>query len=470
MKAIKTAARCVLFLGILALVTTTVYNALSWKNTNGITGLYRLPADRADVLFVGSSHSFCTVNTAILWKEQGIAATDISESGQNFPVGYHYLREALKTQHPKVVLLELFGIDRGIHIESGTHYRNSLNMKWSKNYVENADYIIQDISRKITDANELSGIRKAIYLKFPVIHSRYDELTEEDFGQNEEWLRYHSNWSNKAFSPPEALNEKGVDALTDVQRHYLDGLLELSKQHGFKLVLWVAPYCLNENRARQYNAVGQYARENGIDFINFHELIEETGFDYATDMRNEGSSSGSHINNNGAQKITRYFGKHLMENYDLQDRRGDPSYAYYDRTAREWDVEYALHGMDLAENLQDYVKAIDPELMQATLIRYKTDAKWPKGSALRTLLKAKTDVKGLYTEATWNELNQVWELSDRVKLRVMDGDIKNVVLYDGSQSVKIRNCNYAVVVVDRQTGRLLNTVEFKGSGDDNKRV
>ena len=470
MKGIKTAARCALFLAILALVTIGVFNALTWKNAEGIRGLYRLPSNRTDVLFVGSSHSYCTVNTAMLWEEHGIAAVDISEAGQVFPIGYHYLREALKTQRPKIVFLELFGIDRGVHIESGTHYRNSLNMKWSKNYAENADYIVGDIKRKITDESELSAIRKGIYLKFPVIHFRYGELTEDDFPQDEAWLRFNPNWSSKAFDPPEALNEKGADALTDVQRHYLDGVVELSKQYGFRLVFWVAPYCLSEERARHYNAVKAYAGENGVDFYSFDELAAESGFDFATDLRYEKGSSGSHMNSFGAQKITRYIGKILVEKYDSQDRRGDPEYAFYDRMAREWDVECALHDMNLAQSLQDYVEAIDPELMQASLICYGSKAKLPKASALDALLKAKTDVEGLYTKARWNGLNRVWELSDRVKLRVKEGDIQSAALYDGAQSVKIKNCKYCVVVVDRETGRLLDKAEFAGSGDDTKRA
>ena len=470
MKWIKTAARCALFLALLALVTVGVFNVLTWKNAEGIRGLYRLPSNRTDVLFVGSSHSYCTVNTAMLWEDYGIAAVDISEAGQVFPIGYHYLREALKTQRPKIVFLELFGIDRGVHIESGTHYRNSLNMKWSKNYAENADYIIGDIRRKIVDENELSAIRKGIYLKFPVVHSRYSELTEDDFARDEGWLRFSSNWSSRAFDPPEALNEKGADALTDVQRRYLDGVVELSKQHGFRLVFWVAPYCLNAEHARQYNAVKAYAGENGVDFYSFDELAAESGFDFATDLRDEKGSSGSHINSYGAQKITRYMGKLLVEKYDSQDRRGDPEYAFYDRMAREWDVEYALHDMNEAQNIQDYVEAVNPDLMRATLICYKSKAKLPEASALDALLEAETDVEGLYTRARWNDLNRVWELSERIRLKVGEGGIKSAVLYDGAQAVKIKKCHYCVVVVDSQTGRLLDKAEFTKSGKNTKRA
>lgn len=472
MSKFKTAARCALFLAILSFVSVNIFNVLTWKSTEGIIGLYNLPKDRVDVLFLGSSHSYCTVNTAQLWEEHGIAAADISEAAQVFPIEYHYLREALKTQRPKVVCMELYGFDRNVHIASGAHFRNSLNMKWSKNYVENANYIIGNISSRISGADNLNAIIKAIYLKFPVIHSRYKELTENDFGQNNNALRFQPNWSSREYTAPEALNEKGVAALTDEQRKYLDSSVELSKQYGCELILWVAPSTPNEERAMQYNAIKQYALENGVTFYNMHDYISELGFDYATDLRDEGESSGNHINSNGAQKVTRYLGKLLAENYDLQDRRGDPEYAFYDRAARQWDVEYALHSMELAENLQDYLKALDTDLMQVSLIRYDSRAQWPKGAAIEALLNEKTNIDGLYTDARWNNLNGVWELSDRVKLRVRvkDGVINNVLLYNGSLSTKINDCKFAVIVVDRETGRLLNKAEFNGSGDSTRRL
>ena len=51
MKAIKTVARCALFLAILGFLSFNIYNALSWKNARGIICLNSLPRNNADAIY-----------------------------------------------------------------------------------------------------------------------------------------------------------------------------------------------------------------------------------------------------------------------------------------------------------------------------------------------------------------------------------------------------------------------------------
>ncbi|MDE6674951.1 MAG: hypothetical protein K2K19_09120, partial [Acetatifactor sp.] len=54
-------------------------------------------------------------------------------------------------------------------------------------------------------------------------------------------------------------------------------------------------------------------------YINFLELIEETGLDFSTDTYD----AGLHLNLSGAEKITEYLGEVLREETDLADRRDE---------------------------------------------------------------------------------------------------------------------------------------------------
>ena len=56
------------------------------------------------ILFLFSS----VFNTAVLYEEYGIAAFDLGGSIQPFWNTYYYLKEALKTQNPKVVAIEAY--------------------------------------------------------------------------------------------------------------------------------------------------------------------------------------------------------------------------------------------------------------------------------------------------------------------------------------------------------------------------
>ena len=467
MKTIKTAARCAAFFALLAFITVNLYQVLSWKDTMGITGLYRFPPDSTDVLFVGSSHSYCSVNTALLWRNHGIAARDIAEAGQVFPASYHYLREALKTQHPRVVFVELYGFDLTIRPSTGNHYRNTLNMRWSENYVGNLDGVLSTVETK-AGGEDLSDVRKRIMLKFPVVHTRYSEVTRADFEGDDSKLRYLSRWTTSTFDPPEALGETGVEALTDAQRQSLDELVALARQHNFRLVLWMAPYMLTTGKMKVFNAVEQYAAENGVECQNLLKRVDELGFDFSADMRYE-PKKGGHMNVYGAQKVTRYFGDLLAAGGDLPDRRGDPGYAWYDEMSREWDVRVAAQAMDEAKDLKAYAEAVDPELIDTTVICRHPEALKADLPVWSGLFGTCDDVEGVYTQVPRDRLTGVWELADGLVLKVPDDDVARAVLYEGAKEIDLKDCDLCVVTVDRRTGKVLDRTEFVGKGEKYKR-
>ena len=75
-------------------------------STTIINGFYEEEKNSIDVIFIGSSNCFCTVNPLILYEKYGITAYDFASSSQPMNISLLYLKEALKTQNPKVVALE----------------------------------------------------------------------------------------------------------------------------------------------------------------------------------------------------------------------------------------------------------------------------------------------------------------------------------------------------------------------------
>ena len=64
-------------------------------------------ADTIDVLFVGSSLTYCNIIPAFFWEQTGLTAWDVTGPELTVPGAYHYLVEALKTQSPQVVFIEI---------------------------------------------------------------------------------------------------------------------------------------------------------------------------------------------------------------------------------------------------------------------------------------------------------------------------------------------------------------------------
>ena len=75
--------------------------------------------------------------------------------------------------------------------------------------------------------------------------------------------------------------------------------------------------------------VSDYAKENGIPFLDFNVDQYGTGFDWHTDSRD----GGNHLNYSGALKMTKYLGEYLSQNYNFVDKRDNSLF-------HEWNDAY----------------------------------------------------------------------------------------------------------------------------------
>ncbi len=110
------------------------------KSQDGIDqarAFYHQPENSIDVVFLGSSHIHCNINTAYLWTEYGIAAYDYSAAEQPLWMTYYWLREFCKTQKPKLVVLDVYS---PAAYEADYQYRwmeeNLFGMRFSANKLE----------------------------------------------------------------------------------------------------------------------------------------------------------------------------------------------------------------------------------------------------------------------------------------------------------------------------------------------
>ena len=101
--------RAVCFAVITVLLLIYANYVFTPKHDYGICSMmtyYAQESDTIDVLTIGTSLAYAGINTNVLWKEYGIAAYNLCSAEQPFWVSYYTLQEALKTQHPKVILLD----------------------------------------------------------------------------------------------------------------------------------------------------------------------------------------------------------------------------------------------------------------------------------------------------------------------------------------------------------------------------
>ena len=304
-----------LFCGCFYVVDTT----LEFKYDDGITPIrdfYSFPEDSIDVLMLGSSHLGVNVDTTILCNDYGIGSYKLWGATQPVWNSYYNLAEALKNQHPKVVVLEELCLSHDAeYYEYANAVKNTMGLRWSRNKVE---AIFASYER---------GDRLNAFFPLSQYHSRYAELTQADF-HGYFWdnpLSEHNTRDWNAVCPmPEPSQTTERQPVGEKQMTYLKKILYLCKKNNVPLLVMKAPYSAPEAEKARLNTVNDYLKEEGIPVLDCLTNFREYGFDYAMDF---GDTAG-HLNSTGCAKLTAILGQYLKDNYDLPDRTGDPLFAY----------------------------------------------------------------------------------------------------------------------------------------------
>lgn len=357
--------KCVCFFILLGLIVLSVYDVLKWKDTTGeylssVEQLYATPEDLIDVVFVGSSHCYCGIHPAILWKEYGIAAFDMSVSAQDKNSSYHDLIELYKTQNPSVIYVDLHALTYDQHLVVANVYRNYLSLKTSQNSIALVNKYIEEEERK------------SFYLRFPIIHTRYRELKKYDFleyapnsfgrGEYYGW-RIGSSWSD-----PEVINDRTIGELSEKNREWLENLIALAQEHGTKIEFIVIPYPLDSSQQEILNAAEDMLTEMQYSYTNFNIMLDELELDLQSDF-----ADAEHLNVYGAEKLTNFLGATIAEKYDLPDHRGDERYWQWETDLKWYENAKLSHWMDKVSDPFEYVTGIRQFSGSITLVSLDGD-------------------------------------------------------------------------------------------------
>ncbi len=332
--------KSIVFIVILGVILIKVLSILNYKDMGGGGGwqrFYEMPSQTADVIFFGNSHAHCTIDHGILWDEYGIAGYTMSAGSQRLDSTYYFVKEALEVQKPKLLVVEVSAAALSAAENSDESvYRNSLGMKWSSNFLEFVNYLIDDMEEDRTYKNR-------VLTKFPVIHSRYKELERNDFEDDTPYMKgYRGSFERVEFEQPVEIAEENKLPLDEKYEKFLYKMIESVKGTETELLFWVSPYVVSEEEQMRLNTVAEIAKNENVKMINYNQLYDELEMDFKTDFRDE-----VHVNNDGAAKVSLHMGEYIKSNYDIPNRKGQAGY-------EDWELNKRyLDGKSIAKKLKD---------------------------------------------------------------------------------------------------------------------
>lgn len=345
--------KAALFLSIAAAVLYGINFVLKLKSIDGcyVAQMFeKQQPDSIDVVFVGSSHVYTDVNPAVLWTEYGIASYDLAGSNQPLWNSYYYMKEAIEKQSPDLVVVDLYrAIETRDVIDEARIAMNTLGMPDGENKTASIYASVEE------EEDALDYI-----LNFPIYHTRYESLSENDFKlyngdvNGEDYKGFNTNCISTTYF--ESFSDlSGVSdtlELTRKNEEYLNKMIELAEETDTRLLFMVAPYQgIMPSDKMIYNRVEEIAREQGIPFVDFNEYYGQIGLDPATDC-----AESSHLNYYGSEKFSKYLGQYIKNRYDIPDHRGEEAYVSWDGNAAHYEKIAYNFRLRNTENLEEYLK------------------------------------------------------------------------------------------------------------------
>lgn len=258
-----------------------------------------------DAVFIGDSETYTSLSPMEMWQSHGLATYNCSTSGQTLPYCSTFLNRVLKTQRPKVVFLEA----------------NALFRRFSYEKVA---------ARAVNDA-------------FPALeyHDRWKQLSLEDFiiDPDHTWtdslkgfkLRFsYKPTTEETIAKCKAANGDKTDVPAR-NRNILKSMKERCEEAGAQLVVISTPTKVNWNEKRR-DTMLEIADEYGIEFIDMNLGEQPVDIDWSC----ESYDGGDHVNYSGAKKVSAMMADILVNQYGLEDHRGDAAYGSFDAALPEY--------------------------------------------------------------------------------------------------------------------------------------
>lgn len=471
----KKVIKSIVFLLSLTLLTVCFHTVFCFKYGDGIYPLknfYREPKNSIDVMCFGSSHVFENINTGTLWDEYGIASFDLCGSVQPLWNTYYYMKEALKYQTPRVMVLDVYRVlEENDFTDSSRIIKNTYGLKLSKDKIN----AIKISAPKEEWLNYL--------LEYPTYHSRYTDITSADFlpylgaANRKYWKGFGINTGRTELERPDGLNHITERMeLSDKTREYLEKIIALSKSSDIPLLLIVAPYQANESDQKKYNEVARIAEANNIPFINYNLLYDEIGLDFSSDF-----ADNNHLNHIGNIKFTKYLAQYLKSNYEIPDRRGNASYQSYDIMSEDCRQRIYNVGVRAVGDIGTYLQKLQNKhylVIYALTGNYKAQENY--ADVKNQLLKYGINPDSAECNAVWivqdqellytscNEKVYIWHkdvgINDTLAVRSESEESAPVINLNRTEYM-IKNSGINICVYDTFLGTLVETACFPvGSG------
>ena len=327
MKPIRALCRAALF-AFLALVCLSLANVAlkSYDNYPKFKPFFSGGSAEYDAYFFGASNALNGIYPMQLWRDHAITSYNFAWHKSTIALDYWLLRLAARRHKPKIVFVDIFGMDGEQKIDQNLYYAHgALDL-----FPLSAEKL-----RAVADLFGSSAERTEFVFPFYLYHSSWktaradtmkakaktlllaDGLLPTKGGELRVGTAYpeHFNTAVRDFSAEETLSLR-----------YAKKIVAYCKKNGIVPVFMLVPYPAQADMGEWKAFCVSALLQEGADFLDMADAV-----DFGTDKFDR----FAHLNPSGAQKVTALVGAHI-------ERTLGKPVAQKDGAVRAaWDADYA---------------------------------------------------------------------------------------------------------------------------------
>lgn len=278
------------------------------ESTVIVKGYSFLEKNSIDVLFLGASQTFYAVDAGRLTNEYNISSYDFAATSQPITITPYYLCEALKTQNPKLAMIEVCSI-----FYANQDFKQNT---FSWNYSPTSPSLLKFQSVYNVLDGDLIKAFEYTYAPLLLYHDRWSSINDKRHGgEHDIDFVFHPekyiDSSSRGFIAHDRIEkgdiafEKSDSSIKNVPAENVEAIKmikEICSKNNIKLVFFKVPasnWTLGESMS-----VKKFMNENELTFVDLNNSLNKIGINGETDFFDE-----KHLNNSGAEKTTDYLAK-----------------------------------------------------------------------------------------------------------------------------------------------------------------
>ena len=288
-------------------------------NARRFEELYALPDSSLDMVFIGSSHSYCTFEPDFFDRSLGTTSHQMGMPLQHADGSYFTLLEVFNYQTPKVVVMELYWdmLDDEFEPSQLDSLFTAMDNEELKNrFMQEVLPLSVGLKSLLPFINfqrdffmETSNeMKKFLEEKYNVTEEK-EVTTAEEYYDKKGYIYTDKQMAEEEYGPANQYNSFDGKSWTmhPEQAKYLDKIISLCKENNAELIFVTAPVAITSfERIKNYEFVHQsiesFAVKNGISYHDYN-LINHS-LDLLSD---DNFQDDAHLNHSGVQIINRHF-------------------------------------------------------------------------------------------------------------------------------------------------------------------